>query len=281
MLGKLYGTKHNGKQPILAVHGWMDNAGTFDYLAPLLDSPILAIDLPGHGLSSWLPRGLPYSEDIFIISMRWVVSNFKWNKVKLLGHSMGGILTYNYARLYPAETQFAISIDALATIPNNATRYTQDRSKAIDELIAFERKVKGSPPSYPEEVAINKWMTSTRFSSLDVPTTKTLMIRGAKKRDDGTYHFTRDFRLSIKGFNSYNQPEDLKLMTRRIVCPYLVLKASQTFFKDEYWVDASEVLLESSQDFRIVTLKGGHHMHMMNPEMVAKEINPFLAKYNL
>ena len=41
-----------GGRPVLASHGWLDNAGTFASLAPLLpDCEIVALDLAGHGLS--------------------------------------------------------------------------------------------------------------------------------------------------------------------------------------------------------------------------------------
>lgn len=58
--GKLWGNEN--EQPILALHGWQDNAGTWDTLAPLLykKRPILAIDFPGHGLSSWFPPGMSF-----------------------------------------------------------------------------------------------------------------------------------------------------------------------------------------------------------------------------
>ncbi|KAG8302741.1 hypothetical protein J6590_025016 [Homalodisca vitripennis] len=53
--GKWWGPQD--KNPVIAIHGWQDNAGTFDNLAPLLpaDVPFLCIDLPGHGFSSHLP----------------------------------------------------------------------------------------------------------------------------------------------------------------------------------------------------------------------------------
>ncbi|KAJ8675477.1 hypothetical protein QAD02_011263 [Eretmocerus hayati] len=268
--GKLWGSKD--KQPILGLHGWMDNAGTYDLIAPYLkNTSLLAIDLPGHGLSSWLPHGIPYYEDILIEAIRIIVKKYDMKKVKLMGHSMGGILCYNYARLYPEETEFVISIDALATLPNHALRYTRHRAKSIDDLIAFEKKASSDPPSYPEDVTIDKWIKGTQFSSLDVPSTKVLMIRGTKQKSDGTYYYTRDYRLSFRGFNSYYRPEDLKEMTQRITCPYLVLKASQTFFKDMYWTDVAEVLTKVSKDFRFVELIGTHHMHMIKPEMVANE----------
>ena len=49
----------------IVLHGWLDNAGSFDGLAPLLTSAcprhsLLCLDYPGHGLSSHLPRGQMY-----------------------------------------------------------------------------------------------------------------------------------------------------------------------------------------------------------------------------
>ena len=47
--------------PVLAFHGWLDNAATFDNLAPLLpELRILSIDLPGHGHSDHRPSGSSY-----------------------------------------------------------------------------------------------------------------------------------------------------------------------------------------------------------------------------
>lgn len=81
-LGKLWGSRD--KQPILAIHGWQDNAGSFDSLAPLLslNLPVLSIDLPGHGYSSHMPSGQFYY--IFwdgVIILRRIVKHYKWNKV--------------------------------------------------------------------------------------------------------------------------------------------------------------------------------------------------------
>lgn len=263
----------------------MDNAGTFDLIAPqlLANSSILAIDLPGHGLSSWLPPGIPYYQDIMTEAMRLIVKNFGWNKVKLLGHSMGGILCFNYSRLYPDEVEFVVQIDSLAPFTHRIPKHSKERAKAIDKFIDFEKKVTGDPPSYPEEIALQKWIEATVFKSLDVTSTKALMIRGTKKKSDGTYYFTRDFRLSIGGFYSQYSSEDIMQMAKLITCPYLVIKASQTPFqrqRPDYW-DCTKILKESSKDFQLVELEGTHHIHMTKSEEVAKEVIPFLKKYNL
>src|SRR3546814_5071589 len=48
--------------PLLALHGWLDNAGSFPRLAPLLatEYQVIALDLPGHGHSDHLAAGARY-----------------------------------------------------------------------------------------------------------------------------------------------------------------------------------------------------------------------------
>uniref|UniRef100_A0A8C0GWV7 Serine hydrolase like 2 n=1 Tax=Chelonoidis abingdonii TaxID=106734 RepID=A0A8C0GWV7_CHEAB len=49
-------------RPVVCLHGWLDNANTFNRLIPLLpkDYYYMAMDFGGHGLSSHRPMGFPY-----------------------------------------------------------------------------------------------------------------------------------------------------------------------------------------------------------------------------
>jgi len=56
---KVWGSLNENSIRTIAMHGYMDNAGTFDRLIPLLPDQfyVVAIDLPGHGFSSHVPYG--------------------------------------------------------------------------------------------------------------------------------------------------------------------------------------------------------------------------------
>ncbi|KAK4876434.1 hypothetical protein RN001_012856 [Aquatica leii] len=83
-------TPHD-KRPIIAFHGWQDNAGSFDRLISYLPSDlgILALDFPGHGLSSQLPKGSFYHSIDSVTLYKRIFKYFNWDKVSLMGHSLG------------------------------------------------------------------------------------------------------------------------------------------------------------------------------------------------
>lgn len=67
---------------VLALHGWMDNAGSFDNLVTHLKHQdglyVVALDLPGHGKSSQLPPGSSYSDLNIVMEVRRCLSELKW-----------------------------------------------------------------------------------------------------------------------------------------------------------------------------------------------------------
>jgi len=103
--GKLWqGRMSDGSSPILCMHGWLDNAGSFDPLLPLIMKPdmtVLTIDFPGHGLSSHVA---PVHYDLHVESMlaiKSVMHHYGWNKFTILGHSLGAIVGFVFAAVFP------------------------------------------------------------------------------------------------------------------------------------------------------------------------------------
>ncbi|HEX4911322.1 MAG TPA: alpha/beta fold hydrolase [Permianibacter sp.] len=84
-----------GGTPLLLLHGWLDNAGSFYSLAPLLAAAgfrCIAVDFAGHGASGHLPGGAQYHFIDGVYTLHAVQQQLGVPVLPLLGHSMGGAL---------------------------------------------------------------------------------------------------------------------------------------------------------------------------------------------
>jgi pimeloyl-ACP methyl ester carboxylesterase len=83
-----------GEKPLLALHGWLDNAASFAALAPLLRGyHVVALDLTGHGQSDWRSADASYQIWDDLPEILGVVDQLGWKRFDLLGHSRGAIIS--------------------------------------------------------------------------------------------------------------------------------------------------------------------------------------------
>ena len=95
--------------PVIALHGWLDNANSFARLAPRLKGlRIIALDMAGHGHSGHRPNGAGYALWDYAHDVLQVAEQLGWKRFGLLGHSMGAIVSLAAAilvtQLAPAAT---------------------------------------------------------------------------------------------------------------------------------------------------------------------------------
>ena len=82
-----------GQVPVIAVHGWLDNAGSFDLLAPLLDGcHVLALDSAGHGHSSHRSPDASYNIWQEVGDLIDIADQMGWPRFSAIGHSRGAVL---------------------------------------------------------------------------------------------------------------------------------------------------------------------------------------------
>lgn len=99
--------------PVLCIHGFTDNAATFDHLIPFLPSGFyyVSLDLPSHGCSSIYPPGVILDFFSCLREIRRVLVQLKWTKCILLSHSVGSHFCLFLASLYPELVIKVIVID--------------------------------------------------------------------------------------------------------------------------------------------------------------------------
>jgi pimeloyl-ACP methyl ester carboxylesterase len=114
--------------PLLALHGWLDNAGSFDRIAPLLEGRYLvALDLAGHGKSDHRPPATWYPYADFLDDIAAVMAWFGWPSADLLGHSLGATLVSTFAAINPEKVNRLLLIEGLGPL-------TQSAEKTLDQL---------------------------------------------------------------------------------------------------------------------------------------------------
>ncbi|XP_017022801.1 probable serine hydrolase [Drosophila kikkawai] len=286
--GRWYGNQE--VRPILAIHGWLDNLGTFDRLIPLLPDYIgmLCIDLPGHGRSSHLPPGINYGVYDLVYIIPTVVKHFGWNKVSLMGHSLGGIMSFAYTAMAPDTVDMVISLDILLPMRVENGLAIEMFSNYQERLLVEDdrRKVAEKdrkPPSY----TLAQMSKNVAEASLDAVTEDLahhLLHRQVKKAhnhpDQNKFYYSRDGR--VKYFNYWDIDTGLGgEMARRIGNkPYLVLKGSLSLHLQPRCDEIFSILAKGNPHFEFYQVEGGtHHLHLQSAEECARYIVPFIQRH--
>ncbi|XP_071447023.1 probable serine hydrolase [Hetaerina americana] len=278
--GKWWGAAN--VQPILAVHGWEDNAGSFDELAPLLvseNSSFLAIDLPGHGKSSHVPLGTTYNFMDGVTLIRQIVKHYNWDKITLIGHSYGSKVTFTYSAFFPNNVLNLIGIDcARAEIIQTEDNVAQGLRTAIESALYLEEKIaQKKPPAYSMAEMIQLMQTASK-GPFSKKCCEAILKRGAKESYvKGKYYFSRDPRLKALPFGRLSE-EMLFACASRISCNVLQLNAKPGwgFGQSEAHGKTLELMEMGARRFEHYFLEGTHHFHLDTPEQVASVVKKFL-----
>jgi len=108
-----YTIRGGGSPALVFIHGWMCDQTFWDaQVGPMSEgTTVVTVDLPGHGLSG-LDR-VDWSLEAFGADVEAVVEQLGLDKVILIGHSMGGPVALEAARLMPERVIGVVAVDAL------------------------------------------------------------------------------------------------------------------------------------------------------------------------
>lgn len=276
---------------LLCIHGWLDNAGSFERLIPfILDHNdnaekyhIVAIDHPGAGLSSHKPSGSEYTSFSTIIEMRRVIRELAWDRFSLMGHSLGGHYSFLFSCIYSHQVESLISIDCEHPISSGTQNWDVFLANSIEEIFKHEYTFSDDPttnirvPVYSHEDAIKRLMDA-HSNSLTKDSAEVMLKRGGTKQRWG-YTFNRDLRLKTI-FVEFRPDNNvwMQYIEKFFQANLLNIRASQSPYKRSEALRNSyyELFKKKCRLFRDVLLDGTHHLHMNNPEIVAPEVCKFL-----
>lgn len=259
------------KPPLLALHGWLDNAGSFNFLAPLLadDWQVVALDLRGHGHSSHIAPGAWYHYVDYFDELRGVLDHFGWAKVDLLGHSLGGTLASLFAALYPERVGSLLLIEALGPLTTTLDDALPRLRRALDQQASFSsRRPLRVFPTLDDAIAAR-----VLANDLSEPAARAIVVRGVDAVDGG-YVWSSDPRLTLVSPQRFTEAEVMAMLAGIRAPTLLVLAEPATSYLPTAMMNARAAQVAG---IRVQRLPGHHHLHMEDAAAVAGVIRAFQA----
>ena len=97
--------------------------------------------MPGHGFSSHFPSGFSYHYLEGLQYIRRVANYFQLEKFNLMGHSMGGGMSFMYTVTHPEQVQKLVMLDAIKPISRSLDSIVSRTRNSVDDLLAIEAKL--------------------------------------------------------------------------------------------------------------------------------------------
>jgi pimeloyl-ACP methyl ester carboxylesterase len=255
--------------PTLALHGWLDNAASFDGLAPLLRGlRLVCLDMPGHGHSDHLPPGQSYAFIDTVAQVHAATLALGWTRYCLVGHSLGAAVSAVLAGAVPERVQRLALVEGLGPLTEEPKHAAERLGKALDEE---ERKQGKAAPVYATKGEAVRRLEAS-MSRLSHEAAQTLAARGLREVQGGVT-WRSDPRLRLPSRLRMMEAQVLTFLGR-VACPVLLVRASQGF---PFAPKAESARVAALRDAKVVELPGGHHLHLDTPAPVAAEIRELFA----
>jgi pimeloyl-ACP methyl ester carboxylesterase len=245
---------------LVFVHGGGQNAHTWDLVGLLLGRPMIAVDLPGHGHSSWRSDQdygpIPNAEAVAV-----AVRALAPDAAAVIGMSLGGLTTMRLAAAHPDLARKVVLVDVTPGVMTR-TRAMTTEQRGTTALVS-------GPRSYAtlEEMVDAAAAASPRRPLRAV---RRGVVHNTKQLPDGTWAWRYDVGRAT-GVSSY---EFLWDDVASIAVPLMLVRGGESAFVPEE--DATEFGRRSPGARLEVVAGAGHSVQSDRPRELADLIRDFV-----
>ncbi|HEY0199981.1 MAG TPA: alpha/beta hydrolase [Rhodanobacter sp.] len=245
---------------LIALHGWLDNAGSFAFLAPLLAMRfrVVALELPGHGGSDHLPPGADYHYMDYVQAVLHAVDALSLDRYVLLGHSLGAGVASLVAAAQPERIERLLLIEGLGPLGDDGSLTLQ---RFRDALAPRGGGAKPLRLFRSIEQAIG---VRSMVSGLPAELARPIVERGLIEAGGG-WRWRSDPRLTRPSATRLAESQ-VHALLRGIAAPTALLLAQPA----TPYLPSAPMQARADCVARIVVshLDGGHHLHLQHPTAV-------------
>jgi pimeloyl-ACP methyl ester carboxylesterase len=248
-----------GAPPLLLVHGGRDHCRNWDWLAQALcrDYHVVAPDLRGHGDSQWVTGGT-YTIAEFVYDLAQLLDQTELTPVTIIAHSLGGMISLQYAGVYPENVVKLVAIEGLGPSPRLIEESTATPvDERIRNWIGFLRKLSGRAPRRYQSLEEAVARMQAANPHLSAQQARHLTVYGVNRNEDGTYGWKFDNYVRAQPPYGISM-DDAHDLWARITCPTLLVYGAESQASDP----RTDGRAEHFASARIVTMEGaGHWVH--------------------
>ncbi len=257
-----------GERPVLALHGWLDNAASFVPLGPVLAGcHVVALDLTGHGRSAHRSGDASYQIWDDLPEILGVVDALGWETFDLVGHSRGAIISTLFASACPERIAHLVLLDAVMPAPVAESAFPRQMRSALEDKMSLPTRERKRIRDVATAVEIR------RRNGLQLPAARLLAERNLEPYRGG-YRWTMDPRL--QGASAVKlSPGQINAVLSALSMPTLLLLAREATHRTPELMARVRAQIPNLQEAEFA---GGHHFHMEGDvAAVAARILSFIA----
>lgn len=271
---EMAGLKSEGTgRPVIALHGWLDNAASFLPLSSMqsCEQAFYALELPGHGHSEHRPSSAQYNlVDNVIDVLAFVDSLEEGCEFDLVGHSLGGIVASLVAAAVPERVKHLVLLDSLGPLTDEIENVLPQLRKAVAKAASLKNSKLNVYKT--KELAAKARMAGV--GKIGFEASSILVDRGIKAVEGG-YIWSSDSRLFEPSLLRFSEAQ-VEALFGGIECPVLLIVGESGYFR-EYETINKRLSYIGKLEKHIV--EGGHHFHMEGDvKKTAEIIDEFLAR---
>jgi pimeloyl-ACP methyl ester carboxylesterase len=261
------------------LHGWLDNAATFQFVVDAFENDwhVIAPDLRGHGGSHFGHE--PYFFMQHIADLDSLLEHYSPSQpVRLIGHSLGANVSSIYAGSRPERVNCFVNIEGMAPAP----RYMDSGpDKVIGQWLT---RLRAGPKNrvYADraELAARLCQANPRLTSVRAGF---LAEEFSRMRADGRVEFAIDPHQYVPS-PTFGHRLVVEACWSRIEAPVLLITGSESYMLNQFDDDPEifrqrVALLQRGEHVNIGG--AGHNLHHEVPEQVAALAEEFMLRWTV